>query len=63
MEFCGIGYDQKTIQKLINGSKKEARIISNDNNNNIEKKKTIIFRWIPKIGPKTRKVIKCFYLE
>ena len=38
MEFCGIGYDRKTIQKLINGSKKEARIISNDNKNNIEKK-------------------------
>ena len=38
MEFCAIGYNQKTIQKLINGSKKEARIISNDNKNNIEKK-------------------------
>ena len=50
------GHDRKTLQKIINNFEKKTRSISN-NNNNPDKKRTIIFPWIPKFGPKIKKEI------
>ena len=58
--FCENGYDQKTLQKLTHSFEKKTRNINNNNNNNTEKKQTITYPWIPKIGPKVKKEIQKF---
>ena len=58
--FSEKGHDRKTLQKIINSFKKKTRGIDNNNNNSITKKQTIIFPWIPKIGPKIKKEIQKF---
>ena len=56
--FCENGHDRKTLQKIINNFEKKTCSINN--NNNTDKKQTIIFPWIPKIGPKIKKEIQKF---
>ena len=55
--FCENGHDQKTLQKIITLKRKH---IINNNDNNTDKKETITFPWIPKIGPKIKKEIQKF---
>ena len=49
-----------TSQNTINNFEKKARSISNINNSNTDKNQTITIHWIPKIGPKIKKVIQKF---
>ena len=53
--FCENGHDRKTLQKIINNFEKKTRSFNNNNTNNTDKKHTIIFPWIPKMGPKIKK--------
>ena len=53
--FCENGHDRKILQKIINNFEKKTRSFNNNNNNNTDKKHTIIFPLIPKIGPKIKK--------
>ena len=62
--FSKNGYDQKTLQRIINNFEKKTRSIINNNNsntnvtnnnNNNTNKKIITLPWIPKIGPKIKK--------
>ena len=48
---------RKTLQKTINNFEKQTRSTNSNNNNNTDKKQTITFLWIPKIGPKIEKEI------
>ena len=57
--FCENEHDRKTLQKIINNFEKKTRSINN-NNNNTDKKQTIIFPWIPKIGLKIKREIQKF---
>ena len=57
--FCENRHDRKTLQKIINNFEKKTHGTSN-NNNNTNKKQTITFPWIPKIGPKIKKEIQKF---
>ena len=52
--FCENGHDRKTPQKIINNFEKKTCSI-NSSNNNTDKKQTITFSWILKIGPKIKK--------
>ena len=45
---------------MINNFEKKARSINNNINTNTDKKQTITFPWIPKIGPKIKKEIQKF---
>ena len=58
--FCENGHDRKTLQKIINNYEKIIRSTKNSNNNNTDKKQTITFPRIPKIGPKIKKEIQSF---
>ena len=58
--FCENGHDRKTLQKIINNFGKKTRSTSNKNNNNTNKKQTISFPWIPKVGPKIKEEIQKF---
>ena len=58
--FCKNGHDRKTLQKLINSFKNKTHGTNNNNNNNINKKQTMTFPCIPKIGPKIKKEIQKF---
>ena len=58
--FCENGHEQKILQKMINNFEKKARSINNNINTNTDKKQTITFPWIPKIGPKIKKEIQKF---
>ena len=58
--FCENGHEQKILQKMINNFEKKARSINNNVNTNTDKKQTITFPWIPKIGPKIKKEIQKF---
>ena len=55
--FSKNGYDQKTLQRIINNFEKKTRSIINNNNSNtnVTNKKIITLPWIPKIGPKIKK--------
>ena len=55
--ICKIGHDGRILQKTINNFEKKTRSI-NKNNNNTDKKQTITFLWIPKIGSKIKKEIR-----
>ena len=48
-------YDRKTLQKIINNFEKKTRSPDNNNNSNTDKKQTITFLRIQKIGPKIKK--------
>ena len=56
--FCESGHGRKTLKKIINDFEKKTR--STSNNNNTNKKHTITFPWIPKIGLKIKKEIQKF---
>ena len=58
--FCENGHDRKTLQKIINNFEKKTHSINKNNNSNTNKKQTITFPWIPKIGPKIKKEIQKF---
>ena len=51
---------KKTLQKIINNFEQETRSISNNYNDNIDKKQTTTFPWIPKIGPKIKEKMPKF---
>ena len=53
--FCENGFDQETLQKMINNFDKKTRSIDNNDNNKTDKKQTITFSLIPKNGPKIKK--------
>ena len=53
--FCENGFDQETLQKIINNFGKKSRSIDNNDNNKTDKKQTITFSLIPKIGLKIKK--------
>ena len=52
--FCENGFDQETLQKIINNFGKKTRSIDNNDNNKTDKKQTITFSLIPKIGLKIK---------
>ena len=60
--FCENGHDRKTLKKIINDFEKKTHCtnIYNNNNNNTNKRQTIYFPWIPKIGSKIKKEIQKF---
>ena len=58
--FCENGQDRKTLLKIINNFEKKTHSTNNNNSNNTDKKHTIAFPWIPKIGPKIKKGIQNF---
>ena len=51
---------RNTLQKIINNFEKKTRSTNNNNNNNTDKRQTIVFPWIPKIGLKIKKEIQKF---
>ena len=53
--FCENGFDQETLQKIINNFGKKTRSIDNNDNNKTDKKQTITFSLIPKIGLEIKK--------
>ena len=58
--FYKNGHDRKTLQKIINNFEKKTCSTNSNNDNNTNKKKTITFPWILKIGPKIKKEIQKF---
>ena len=66
--FCENGHDRKTLKKIINNFEKKIYSTNNNNsdnkntniNNNVNKKQTVTFPWIPKIGPKIKKETQKF---
>ena len=55
-----MGMIEKHYKRIINNFGKKTRSTSNKNNNNTNKKQTISFPWIPKVGPKIKKEIQKF---
>ena len=61
--ICESRHNRKTLQEIINNFEKKTCIANDNNNNNnsnTDKKHTIIFPWIPKIGPNIKTEIQKF---